>query len=385
MMIIPDLNRDDKHGLIGQIIQLEYPVEWKIATAEDTFVRENARQSGPTDMDRATAEETVNARYAELEPKSIPALQQIEYQIRKAKAEEADKALWFSRPNAKADIFYWSKRLRWTIDEGTALLFDKDPSRVSWEGIRRRPASPFAKKYEQARSLILEAVEHQFLPDPLVPADFLRWAKRMHFPLPEKLADAVLRDDAHPSVGVSGEEGAPDLWQEGQFDMPVEPTNSEPVLTSIQTSGAASHQSEESINRRLVGSQGAIVDKWPTNCSGPSTFDVQRTVSAIRESGSGPVGLTNQQIATVFQNLHFNDKQWKRNLADPPLWLKEARLHRGERSRKHPARWDPVRIALAFLDKGIPLKKIDLAFFSHAKIMADWRTVWDEKSDLFRG
>lgn len=201
-MKIPDLWRDEKHIIIGRIIRLEYPVEWKMVTAEDTIVHTGRTSPGhtlPTRQEMIAATLKVDKRYGELELFSVTKLQHIEHKIITAAAEEADKELWFNRPAAKADVSFWSKKITWDVDAGTALLFDKEPRYVSWDGIRHRQGSPFAKKYGDARSLILEAVEHKKLPDPLAPAEFLKWAKEMNFDISSDLWNAVMKYSMSPS------------------------------------------------------------------------------------------------------------------------------------------------------------------------------------------
>jgi hypothetical protein len=42
--------------------------------------------------------------------------------------------------------------------------------------------------------------------------------------------------------------------------------------------------------------------------------------------------------------------------------------------------WNPVEIAVALLDKGIPIKKLDTVFVG----LRDWSDEWKEKSEYFR-
>lgn len=114
-------------------------------------------------------------------------------------------------------------------------------------------------------------------------------------------------------------------------------------------------------------------------------------IPVLNHEESTPKGLTNQQIMTVFDGIHFisnqsstSNEKWKKALADPSPWLEQARLQKGTKSRKHLALWDPVQIAAALIDKKVKLAKVDGLFVSHAKILKEWAPVWEEKSEFFR-
>lgn len=89
-------------------------------------------------------------------------------------------------------------------------------------------------------------------------------------------------------------------------------------------------------------------------------------------------GITKQQAITAFSGMHFNEERWSRNLADPPKWLADCRVARGNKNIS--AMWNPVFIALALLDKGVPLKRLDSVFVR----LRDWAGDWSETSDVFR-
>ena len=49
-------------------------------------------------------------------------------------------------------------------------------------------------------------------------------------------------------------------------------------------------------------------------------------------------------------------------------------------SKKTSALWNPAEIAVALIDKGVPLKKLDSVFIGLKK----WINEWQDKSDYFR-
>ncbi|WP_297326108.1 hypothetical protein [Nitrosomonas sp.] len=77
-----------------------------------------------------------------------------------------------------------------------------------------------------------------------------------------------------------------------------------------------------------------------------------------------PKSISTQQVADVFQELHYGSKRkWKKYLADPPGWLNKCRLSKGTKgSRKESGIWDPVKIALELLDKGVSEAELNILF-----------------------
>ncbi|CAD6548698.1 hypothetical protein LMG27952_04771 [Paraburkholderia hiiakae] len=97
----------------------------------------------------------------------------------------------------------------------------------------------------------------------------------------------------------------------------------------------------------------------------------------------GPLPLPSRVIAAAFDGLNaWDQKQWSRNLGDPPHWLARARRTPGRRSPVGGATWDPVRIALALFDREVSLLKLDRVF-EQASLRL-WNKEWVEKSDYLR-
>ena len=89
-------------------------------------------------------------------------------------------------------------------------------------------------------------------------------------------------------------------------------------------------------------------------------------------------GITKQRVINAFDEMHFSRDKWHKYLGDPPKWLEECRVARG--NKKTSATWNPVLIAAALYDKNISLKRLDAVFVG----LNDWAEEWQEKSKVFR-
>ncbi|MBA4233591.1 MAG: hypothetical protein C0465_23700 [Ralstonia sp.] len=96
-----------------------------------------------------------------------------------------------------------------------------------------------------------------------------------------------------------------------------------------------------------------------------------------------PAALATPAIAAAFCELNgWDDQAWKKNLADPPAWLKKARIQKGSRKAGGAATWNPVTIALYLADKRVSLLKLDGVFKKAA--MKAWASEWENKSAYLR-
>jgi hypothetical protein len=134
-----------------------------------------------------------------LNPEALQALIEDEHdKDRQAELEEAAKLedeRFFNKPTARAYYRSWVERNHWTLDEATALILGKDPKVVNWDSIDPLVhKSAFARRYESLRRQFLRARFDGMLFEPLVPADFLRYAKSIGFALPIEL-DRLLQSD----------------------------------------------------------------------------------------------------------------------------------------------------------------------------------------------
>jgi hypothetical protein len=97
------------------------------------------------------------------------------------------------------------------------------------------------------------------------------------------------------------------------------------------------------------------------------------------------LGVTTPVMALAFgkDNLNgWNEDKWARYLADGKAkWILATRVEAG-RPGKISATWDPVKLALALLDKNVRLQKLDQVFKRAA--FRKWQDIWMEKTELLR-
>lgn len=111
---------------------------------------------------------------------------------RRIKAENEEKARFFSQPCAEADLDYWSKMAHWTLDEAIALSFGKDPKVVNLDRIfTLANKSAFADNYLKLHELAKRAKVWKRLYDPILPLLYITWAKNHDIHVPERLAALV--------------------------------------------------------------------------------------------------------------------------------------------------------------------------------------------------
>lgn len=105
-------------------------------------------------------------------------------------AEEAQR--FFNRPEANANVAYWSRMSLWTLEEATALSFGKDPRQVNWERLKdHSQVSPFPAKYREQLELFKRAKVAGQLWESTIPSVFLAWAARMRVEMPIDLIEAI--------------------------------------------------------------------------------------------------------------------------------------------------------------------------------------------------
>jgi hypothetical protein len=110
-------------------------------------------------------------------------------------AQESERKRFFNQSDCDADFTHWGRQIVWSIDEGIALIFGKDPRKVYWENIKEYVNySPFAKNFEEIRGTAKKYVDFKQLFDPVTPSIFLTWVQRMNFinvNVPQKLIESV--------------------------------------------------------------------------------------------------------------------------------------------------------------------------------------------------
>ncbi len=109
-----------------------------------------------------------------------------------ARVKREEEERFFNRPNARADFGYWSKAPYWKLDEALALAFGKAPEAVSWDSVKPLVnVSAFARSFSRFRELAIRAKNFKLLTDPVVPGDFLAWAKQVGIDVSSDLVDQV--------------------------------------------------------------------------------------------------------------------------------------------------------------------------------------------------
>jgi hypothetical protein len=90
-------------------------------------------------------------------------------------------------------------------------------------------------------------------------------------------------------------------------------------------------------------------------------------------------GITKGSVINSFEGMYFDRDKWNKYLGDPPNWLMECRVAKG--NKKTSATWNPVLIAAALFDKEIAITRLDAVLVR----LPDWANEWREASASFRG
>ena len=90
-----------------------------------------------------------------------------------------DDIAFFSFPEADADLQVWRTLPAWSIEEATALSFQKDPAIVNLDSLASYTdtVSLFARAYRFRSKMISRAVQVGELYEPLRPDKFINWCK----------------------------------------------------------------------------------------------------------------------------------------------------------------------------------------------------------------
>jgi hypothetical protein len=114
-------------------------------------------------------------------------------------SEKMEAESFFNQPSANADFGYWSRISYWTLEEGVALSFGKNPWIVKWEKLKNHNvASPLIPKYAAKHEEVRRAKAMGQLWESTIPFVFIKWASRVGFEMPEELTSQVL------ALGVQG-------------------------------------------------------------------------------------------------------------------------------------------------------------------------------------
>lgn len=111
-----------------------------------------------------------------------------QYSQQQALTEAEEKSRFYNQPNAGLDYKYYANITYLLPDEAVAVLLDKSPEIVYWERLKSCVNIwPFAKKYEQTRTLVSRAVEGKQLPKRISPSVLLTWANKNQIFFPKAL------------------------------------------------------------------------------------------------------------------------------------------------------------------------------------------------------
>jgi hypothetical protein len=147
------------------------------------------------DSDRLARIEAFRAFSAELEkmpPEEVDPRYMELLQLQRDQQEQAarrnDEMQYFSQPGASADFAFWCDLETWTIDEATALMLGKDPSKVVWEDVCKLTSnSLFAVSYRDLRLQLLRAMKDGKLTERDEPKKFIEWASSVGRQLPDRM------------------------------------------------------------------------------------------------------------------------------------------------------------------------------------------------------
>jgi hypothetical protein len=139
----------------------------------------------------------------------------------------------------------------------------------------------------------------------------------------------------------------------------------------------------DELNKWLDDNEPRIAYRFEAPAPTPNNSDDK----SMQDKYRSPQGIKKQQVIIAFKDLHFNVEQWSNALADGKRapWLLKCRTQKGTKSKNVPALWNPVQVAIALADieRAVPLKKLDAVFVAHAFLGA-WQNAWTDQSTWLR-
>jgi hypothetical protein len=116
---------------------------------------------------------------------------ELEAKERLALAEAEEKQRFYNQPMSP-DYEHYGRCAAWTLEEGVALSFGKDPDRVCSKNIAPHAIhSPFAQDYMKRWKEAQRAKLAGQLWDPVFPSIFIPWASNNGIELPAELISAI--------------------------------------------------------------------------------------------------------------------------------------------------------------------------------------------------
>lgn len=88
-----------------------------------------------------------------------------------------------------------------------------------------------------------------------------------------------------------------------------------------------------------------------------------------------PLPLTSSDLASCFDGLHWNEKEWKKPLGDKPKWLQACVLIHGSRGKSQ-THWNPVLIGAALVQQGHAQVRTVRSKFQTVHLLKPWLDSW---------
>jgi hypothetical protein len=108
---------------------------------------------------------------------------------RAAAVDRADRLEFFNQPDANAEFRFWCHLEHWSLEEATALLLGKNPTRVSSGSLHSvKHESPFRQSFQNLKAKLHRAVLDGKLKERDSPSSFVGWAERIGVAVPPELS-----------------------------------------------------------------------------------------------------------------------------------------------------------------------------------------------------
>ncbi len=185
---------------VEYLLEREFPAYRSVMLAHAQPISRHTRPvSAGTREWRALMQAKIEERRKELEALSVAERTRLvetarakELEEWKQKAEQEERARFFNQPHARADLDHWGKMAYWSLDEGIALSFGREPRVVTWKSVEPLvQVSPFAKQFADRREIAIRAAVVNEIAQSNIPGAFIAWAKRIGWSFPPELESKV--------------------------------------------------------------------------------------------------------------------------------------------------------------------------------------------------
>ena len=147
-------------------------------------------KEGSADSERLAAAQTYHDEIVALDDGQLECRWK-ELQLLKAARREAAHPLNALPANEKV-YDYYAKAAYWTLDEGVALLLERDPNGLNHESVKKYSFLPtIGREFLELRDLARRAAKMSQLAYENLPGYFLAWASRNRLPVPDGLTKAI--------------------------------------------------------------------------------------------------------------------------------------------------------------------------------------------------